>query len=66
MCLSYLAVRIGLWTTLKEITEDLQKVGFKAISRTHDACPNGLSDLTYLIVAVLGGFASFGWSFDDW
>ena len=50
----------------KEITEDLQKkVGFKAnlISGLMMPLLNGLSDLTYLIVAVLGGFASLGWSF---
>ena len=41
----------------KEITEDLQKVGFKAnfISGLMMPVLNGLSDLTYLIVAVLGG-----------
>lgn len=41
----------------KEITEDLQKVGFKAnfISGLMMPFLNGLSDLTYLIVAVLGG-----------
>lgn len=41
----------------KEITEDLQKVGFKAIFISGLMMPvlNGLSDLTYLIVAVLGG-----------
>ena len=41
----------------KKITEDLQKVGFKAnfISGLMMPVLNGLSDLTYLIVAVLGG-----------
>ena len=41
----------------KEITEDLQKVGFKAnfISGLMMPVLNGLSDMTYLIVAVLGG-----------
>ena len=41
----------------KEITEDLQKVGFKAnfISGLMMPVLNGLSDLPYLIVAVLGG-----------
>ena len=41
----------------KEITEDLQKVGFKAnfISGLMMPFLNGLSDLTYLIIAVLGG-----------
>ena len=41
----------------KEITEYLQKVGFKAnfISGLMMPVLNGLSDLTYLIVAVLGG-----------
>ena len=41
----------------REITEDLQKVGFKAnfISGLMMPVLNGLSDLTYLIVAVLGG-----------
>ena len=64
MCLSYLAVRIDPWMIFKEITEDLQKVGFKAnfISGLMMPVLNGLSDLTYLIVAVLGGFASLGWS----
>lgn len=41
----------------EEITENLQKVGFKAnfISGLMMPVLNGLSDLTYLIVAVLGG-----------
>lgn len=41
----------------KEITEDLQKVGFKANFTSGLMMPilNGISDLTYLIVAVLGG-----------
>ena len=41
----------------EEITENLQKVGFKANFTSGLMMPilNGVSDLTYLIVAVLGG-----------
>lgn len=41
----------------EEITENLQKVGFKANFTSGLMMPilNGISDLTYLIVAVLGG-----------
>ena len=55
--LKLLGVRINPWMILKKSRKTFKKVGFKAnfISGLMMPVLNGLSDLTYLIVTVLGG-----------